>query len=979
MTEQQPPGVRPLTPLEFVAKWQHSTTKERSAAQEHFIDLCRMLGEPTPNDADKKGEWYAFEKGAQKLGGGDGFADVWKRGHFAWEYKGKHKDLEAAYQQVARYRESLENPPLLVVCDTDRFEVHTNFTNTQKVVFRFTLEDLRTKPEEPLRILRGVMRDPEALRPTKTRDQITEDAARQFAEIAGRLQARGEEPQRVAHFLCKLLFCLYAEDVGLLPKGLLGRLLDGTRGQPSAAAAQLSALFAQMATKGGGFFGTDRIQWFNGGLFADAEVLTLANDELDLVRGASELDWSSIEPSILGTLFERGLDPKKRSQLGAHYTDRDSIMRVIEPVVLVPLRREFETMKARVTRLLARGKKADTRAKGKENPTRVFRSFLDRLRKVRVLDPACGSGNFLYLALRALKDLEKEALNWGAETLRLTMELPAVGPEVVHGIELNAYAAELARVTVWIGEIQWMLANGYGYTENPVLRPLETIECRDALLARDDQGIPRPAAWPDAEFIVGNPPFLGARLMRRRLGQRETKDLWTAWAGHVKGGADLCAYWHEKAREQIAAGKSKRAGLLATQSIRKGASRCVLDQVKQSGDIFFAWSDEPWVVEGAAVRVSIIGQDDGSERERHLDGRPAAVIHSDLGGGAKDATDITRARRLLENLGVSFTGDQKTGDFDIAFETAQQFLLAPSNVNARPNSDVVVPWVNGMDLTRRPRGKFIIDFGTGMSEAEAAKYELPFEYARQTIKPKRESAKTTARGWWLHERPRPAMRNAIGELARYLVTPRVAEHRVFVFLPRSVLPDSRLYVFARADYFFFGVLHSHVHEIWSLDAASRHGKGNQPTYNNQTCFETFPFPWPLDTPENRWSSLQRLHAAAISSAADALDVARTRWLNPPELVQEGRRLAPHFPVPLVPRDAAAAAELKRRTLTNLYNEKPQWLLDAHAALDRAVLAAYGWPLDASDDVLLRKLLDLNRSRPAASGTSSSDDEGEEAA
>lgn len=973
------PGSRPLTTLEFAAKWQNSTTKERSAAQEHFIDLCRMLGEPTPNEADPSGDWYAFEKGAQKLGGGDGFADVWKRAHFAWEYKGKRKDLESAYQQVARYRESLENPPLLVVCDTDRFEVHTNFTNTRKAVYRFTLDDFRTHPKEPLRILKAVMTNPEELRPDQTREQVTELAADQFAQIAGLLQERGEDPHRVAHFLCKLLFCLFAEDVGLLSKGLVGRLIDGTRGNPERTAKLFADLFEKMARKGGGFFGAEEIQWFNGGLFADAEVLSLESDEWKLVRAASELDWSNVEPSILGTLFERGLDPKKRSQLGAHYTDLDSIMRVIEPVLLQSLRREFEAMKEKVVRLLARGKKADTRAKGKENPTRVFRGFLERLRSVRVLDPACGSGNFLYVALRALKDLEKEALEWGAVTLRLTQELPGIGPEVVHGIELNEYAAELARVTVWIGEIQWMLANGYGYQRDPILRPLQTIENRDGILARTSKGEPVAADWPDAEFIVGNPPFLGGKKLKTELGDEYVDDLFAAWEGRVPHEADLVTYWHEKAREMIAEGRCSRAGLLATQGIRGGANLEVLKKVKESGDIICAWSDEPWVVEGAAVRVSIVAQDDGSERLKMLDGAPVAVIHADLTGGGKDAVDLTTARRLRENLRVAFMGDTKGGAFDIPGELAAEFLAAPTNVNGRRNSDVVVPWVNGLDVTRRPRGMFIIDFGVDMTEREAAKYEAAYEHIRKEVKPIRSTNKREAyaRRWWLHVEPRPALRDAVRPLRRFIATARVAKHRLFVWMERPALPDCQLIAVAREDAWVFGVLHSRIHEIWALKQGTQ--LEDRPRYTPTTTFETFPFPWPLNTPEKELTRKKRAQRDAIAEAAEALDAARRHWLNPPELVKAAKPPASGFPAVFVPRDDEAAMQLKARTLTKLYNEKPQWLVDAHETLDRAVLDAYSWPADASDDFILRKLLDLNLSRPAATDASPSDDDGDEAA
>ncbi len=931
-----------MTSVEFASKWARSERTERGAAQEHFIDLCRLLGEPTPNTADPIGEFYAFEKGARKIGDGDGFADVWKRGCFAWEYKGKRKNLEEAYRQLLKYREALENPPLLVVCDLDRFEVHTNFTGTKKAAYSFSLKDLRDKPEEPLRVLRALFKEPYSLKPAETRAKVTEDAAARFVELAGRLQSRGIDPQKVAHFLNQLLFCFFAEDVGLLPRNVLSRLVENTQLFPKFFPAQLAELFRKMA-KEGGFFGAERIEWFNGGLFAEHDVLPLDREDLKVVLEASKLDWSSIEPAILGTLFERGLDPAKRRQIGAHYTDMDSILRVVEPVVLVPLRREFDAMKARASALLAEGKRVTKRTPPDKDPRRVFDSFLDRLRSLRILDPACGSGNFLSVALKLVMDLEKEALLWASEVFQKPIEFPRVGPEIVHGVEINAFAKQLAEVAVWVGHLQWMIGNGFGHERDPILRPLDTIECRDAILDRSGKK-PRRADWPDADFVIGNPPFLGGKKLRTGLGDDYVRDLFAAWEGEVPREADLACYWHEKARAMIEAGRVKRAGLLATQGIRSGANRQVLARIKESGDIFAAWSDEPWVVEGADVRVSIVAQDDGSECERRLDGRRVDVIHSDLSGGGAGAVDLTQARPLAENAGLAFMGDTKGGAFEIDGETAHRMLGAPVNPNSRRNSDVVVPWINGLDLVRRPRGKFIIDFGTDMSREDAALYEAPFEHVAKRVKPKRETSRTTIEQWWLHERPRPEMRAAIAHLSRYIVTARNARHRAFLWSTRPTLPDSQVIVVARDDDFTLGVLQSKAHMTWSLRKGSRLGVGNDPRYTPTSTFETFPFPWPLATPDDALTRDQRLARDAVEFAAKTLDQRRRLWLDPP--------------------DATDARELAKRTLTELYNQRHDWLVEAHRKLDGAVRVAYGWTDDPSDDEVLRRLLDLNLARAA---------------
>ena len=971
MTATQPT----LSAASFAAKWRDNARRERASSQEHFIDLCHLVGVPTPNEADPTGEHYTFEAGAERVSTGrTGAADVWKRGHFGWEYKGAHADLGTAYRQLLDYREALENPPLLVVSDMERIEVHTNFTGTGTVIHTVTLDDFAEGGErtaEKLRVLRAVMSEPEALRPQQTPDEVTELAAARFAVIARSMQERGHEPEAVAHFLNRVLFCLFAEDVGLLPRELMTDLIRSRANDPEAFTAGLGELFRLMA-EGGGWFGTQRIEWFDGGLFDDAAAPAFTRDELRAVGEASGLDWSQVEPAILGTLFERGLDPAKRGQLGAHYTDRAKIMMVVEPVVLTPLRREFAALRERVEELLAgrepspltlEGRRRERLPAWERAAEAEWRAFLERLRAVRVLDPACGSGNFLYVTLRLLKDLEQEAIRWGAERLRVTGEFPRVDPHNVLGIEINPYAKELAGVSIWIGHIQWMLDHGYGFARDPVLQPLDNIELRDAILARDAEAARSPATWPEAEFVVGNPPFLGTKLMRMSLGDEYVDGLFEAYAGIVARESDLACYWHETARRQIADGATRRAGLLATNSIRGGANRSTLDRIKGSGDIFTAWSDEPWVVDGAAVRVSIVGQDDGSEAKRSLDGKPVEEINSNLTTGV----DLTQARILAENQGVSFMGDTKGGAFDVSGELAREMLRQPTNVNGRHNAGVVVPWVNGLDITRRLRDMFIVDFGADASESAAAAYEAPFEYALDHVQPVRVNNRRKAyrERWWLHVRPRPAMRDALEPLRRFIATPTVAKHRLFAWLSAPTLPDHQLIVIAREDDYTFGVLHSRAHELWSLRMGT--SLEDRPRYTPTSTFETFPFPWPLDTPDEALTAEQRAHRDAIGEAARALDETRGRWLNPPELVREEPDVAPSLAPRLLPVDEEAEQVLKRRTLTNLYNEGPTWLANLHADLDAAVFAAYGWPESVapeslSEEELLRRLLGLNLGR-----------------
>jgi len=930
-----------LTLPDFVNKWRSSSLTERAGAQMHFIELCDVLSEPHPASEDSSGATYTFEKGGTTIEGKQGFADVWKRGCFGWEYKGKHKDLNVAYQQLLKYREDLENPPLLVVCDLELFEVHTNFTGTAKQVYRFSLDDLLKNQATadcklpPLEVLRAVFTDPARLRPDRSTADVTEMAAAEFATLADSLRARGVDPQRAAHFLMRLLFCLFAEDIGLLPPKLFSVLLERTRHRPADFKARLAQLFAAMAT--GGAFGADDIAHFNGDLFTDAEVFDLSAEDIETLLRVSKLDWSAIEPAIFGTLFERSLDPDKRSQLGAHYTSRDDIMLIVEPVLMAPLRRRWVEVKAKAEKLLERPKPGKAAGKKLQTALRnLLLGFVHELSQVRVLDPACGSGNFLYVALKLLLDLWKEVSVFGA-THGLAHLLPyQVNPAQLYGIEINVYAQELASVVVWIGYIQWLHDNGFGVPPPPILQRLDNIRRMDAVLTHDAHGGPLEPEWPQADVIIGNPPFLGDKKMREGLGDKYVDDLRALYADRVPGGADLVTYWFEKARAQIGENKAERAGLLATNSISMMGNRPVLERLKETGDIFMAWGDRPWILDGAAVRVSMIGFDNGAEKSRTLDGKAVDQIHADLTTGA----DVASAFALEENAGLCFLGVMKGGPFQIDDATAQAMLTSPLNPNARPNSDVVRRRIGGQDVTGRRAEGWVIDFNE-MPENEAALYEMPFEYVRRTVKPVRDRNRDARMrvSWWLHGRSRPALREALKGKVRCIITPEVAKHRIFVWMSTDIVPDHTLHVIARADAYFFGVVHSRVHELWSIAQCSWIGVGNDPRYSSSRTFETFPFPW---RPGREPSDDTRVKA--VAALADDLTTKRDAWLNPP---------------------GASAAELKTRTLTNLYNQRPQWLEDAHRALDKAVLAAYGWPEALSDAEILERLLALNRERAGA--------------
>ena len=968
---------------EFRHKWQGNRLTERSASQQHFLDLCALAGHPPPAAVDTTGQNFTFERGAAKHGGGDGWADVWKRGFFGWEYKGPRKDLEAAYDQLLKYREALDNPPLLVVSDMDRIVVRTNFTGTPTETHEVTLDTLGDP--RSLEVLRAVFHDPDRLRPGRTSEAMTAEAASRVAAVAQGLRERGVDPELAARFLDRVVFCLFAEDIDLLPGMVFTRMLDKTRRDPERFAKLTEQLFEAM--RAGGDFGVDEVRAFDGHLFENVAVVELTTDELETLYAAALLDWAAVDPSIFGTLFERGMDPAKRAQLGAHYTSRADIETLVDPVVMWPLRRRWDEVREVCERLVTTGRKTPgggDRPPSKQQLTKGYREadilirlVLQELAAVKVLDPACGSGNFLYVTLQKLKDFEKEIIVWAMDN-HLGGYFPQVGPWQLCGIEINPYAFELAQMTVWIGFLQWTRANGFPLTQDPVLRPMNTFHLMDAILDLSEPESPKEPEWPRVDFIVGNPPFLGGKLLRRELGDNYVDQMFRVWEGRVPREADLCCYWFERARSEISRGRCRRAGLLATQAIRGGANRTVLTSIKRTGDIFFAESDRPWVLDGANVHVSIVAFDDGTDDTKCLDGKELKSISASLSG----STDVTRARRLPGNSGLSFMGDTKGGAFELPEQVAQEMLESP-NPNGRPSSDVVTPWVNGLDLTRRPRALFIIDFGADATLEYAAGFERPFEFVRRQVQPSRAASRTTIESWWRHERPRPEMRRAVATRERFLGTPRVTKHRLFLWLSSPTLPDSQVIVVACDDDYYLGVLHARPHEVWArVQGTQLRERESGFRYTPTTCFETFPFPWP---PGAEPSGDCRLEA--VAAAAHELDELRERWLNPPEWVREevlefpGSMDGPwsrwihesnqsgigtvRWPR-LVPRDAECAARLKKRTLTNLYNERPTWLDLAHRRLDEAVFACYGWPTDLSDDQILERLLELNLERAGTS-------------
>ncbi len=950
-----------MQPQEFVNKWAGTGLGEKQIAQAHFLDVCRLVGVEMPGGVGKtqRGETFVFEP-SLKLPSGHGFADVYYENHFAVEYKSpdKYKDLNAAYEQLQRYRENLKNPPLLVVTDINHWEIHTNFPNTEKRVYRFSHSEIATN-SEVLDWLRHMFRVPERLHPGRNTEQVTKEAADAFQLIADNMRDWNAAPTRIAYFLTKLVFCLFAEDVGLLPtassespQGIFTHIIQESRGKPNVFKQYIQSLFVAM-NEGGEILMRD-IPYFNGTLFKVVTVETLRPNALNELAKAAELNWASIEPSIFGTLFERSLDPSKRSQRGAHYTSRDDILLIVEPVLMEPLRYAWDTVQLEAAPIRKRYDKATT-GRVKTNARNQLLTkrdeILARIRETTVLDPACGSGNFLYVSLQLLMDLEKEVIHhplWAG----LQMATREVHPRQMYGIEIDPIAHALASIVVWIGYIQWRINNGYGQEfGEPILEELEgNIVCKDAILAFDDAGNPTKSEWPDVDVIVGNPPFLGGKKQRRELGDEYIERL-LAHFPQIHGEADLSTYWFEKSRQQVESGQAKRVGLLSTNSIRGVRSRIVLNRIKEVGDFFMAWSDREWILDGAAVRVSMIGFDDGSEATKTLNGEVVNEINPDLTG-----TDyISAALRLEENRNISFMGLSPTGNFSIDHKLAQKMLCAGSK-----NKDVLRRYISGKDITARDRLNWIVDF-TGLDLQLAEKYELPMQYLIENVKPYRDNHKNEnlRQNWWLFEATRSGMINALDEKPRQIMTSLTAKHRFFAWYPTEARAANTVVAIARDDDYMFGMLHAKIHTSWALRKSGWLGKGNDPRYTNTTTFETFPFPWPPGAEDTAHPAY-----AAISAVAKQLHEERDFWLNP---------------------EGMSEKQLKDRTLTNLYNAlavfrgadsmktKPAAadfaprLDELHRQLDEAVCEAYGWKHEILNDEeeILRRLLALNLERAAA--------------
>ena len=1071
----------------FIGRWKGKQSAERANYALFLTELCTALElpQPEPASADTETNAYVFERAVKFLEAGKapstGRIDLYKKGCFVLETKQFRETSEQAEftlsdesapkktgavrgtaqwddamlkarGQAERYARALprdeDPPPFLVVCDVGHvFELYADFSQKGKAYLaypdstshRIQLDDLAN--EDIRERLRAVWTQPATLDPAKRSAEVTREVAAHLAELAKSFEKSGHEPKVVADFLARCLFCMFAEDVGLLPADSFTRLLDELKGDPGGFVPLVEALFREMNNGSYSTVLRQKLLRFNGGLFEDCTVLKVNGTQLGLLRRAAKLKWRDVEPSIFGTLLERALNPEERHKLGAHYTPRAYVERLVLPTVIEPLREEWAHARAAAVTHARAGRMKEAIAEA--------RAFHDRLCHVRVLDPACGSGNFLYVTLELMKRLEGEVLDQlqelGDRQVLLDLATVTVDPHQFLGLEVNPRAAAVTDLVLWIGYLQWHFrTRGKTLPAEPVLKKFANIQCRDAVLDYDKEehvtwllaaeypdlpGLPdtvrdeikkradeiqakpekfrhkmvdvwdrrsvktdpvtgrdipdeskrttlrrytnpRPAPWPETDYIVGNPPFLGTSRMREDLGDGYAQTLRATYPD-VPESADFVMYWWHKAAEQVLSGRCRRFGLITTNSIRQTFNRRVVQRAMDRGVyLTFAIPDHPWVdtADGAAVRIAMTVGASAlppkdiakispqlhqvvEEQQTSDTGEHAVQLSLDLGDIAADLTvgaAVTAAQPLQANDKLSCPGMKLHGS---------GFILTPDQAGAlgygktKKIEEVVFPYRNGRDLMDTPREALVIDL-FGLSEEDVReRFPKLYQHVLTTVKPERDAKGSTkdgavyARNWWLFGKVREELRRALLGLPRYIATVETAKHRVFQFLDASIRPDNMLVVAALDNAFYLGILSSQIHVVFALAAGGRLGYGNDPRYNKTRCFDPFPFPVCSEKQKERIRALAEELDAHRKRAQAKHGVGLTDMYNVLEKVRAGEALTD--------KDKALHERALIGTLKQLHDD-----------LDVAVAEAYGWPWPMSEAEILERVVALNKERAA---------------
>ena len=1046
---------------EFITRWKASGGSERANFQTFANELTDLLGvtRPAPATEAMRKNSYCFEHPVTFIHTttqSRGFIDLYRAGHFVMEAKqgtggtapeddpqpALVPDLPSptrkghgargtrrwddtmlrARAQADGYARAVSRtdgwPPFLMIVDVGHvIELYSDFSGQGQGYtqypdgnrYRITLDDLRNEATRDR--LRLIWTDPHALDPSKISAQVTREVAGHLAALGRSFEGQGHEPEQVARFLMRCLFTMFAEDVDLIPHGSFSDLLERLRGHPAHAAPALKALWETMNTGGFSAVLTTDLKRFNGGLFKEADALPLSEVQLSLLIDAATRDWREVEPAIFGTLLERALDKRQRHKLGAHYTPRAYVERLVVPTIIDPLRSDWRDVQAAAVALATQGREDEARD--------TVRAFHARLCEIRVLDPACGSGNFLYVALELMKRLEGEVTallaDLGQDQNALSLAGHTVDPHQFLGIELNPWAAAVAELVLWIGYLQWHFrTHGTASPAEPVLRDFKNIENRDAVLtwagtkARlDDAGQPvtrwdgvttithpvtgdlvpdpqartalldylkpAPAKWPEAEFIVGNPPFIGASRMRDALGDGYAEALWAAYP-RMPQSADFVMFWWEKAAlaargwkpatAKARAKGTRRFGFITTNSLRQTFNRKVLEphlsDPKTPLSLIYAIPDHPWVDagDGAAVRIALTvakaGRATGrlltvtDEKKGEAEGRLVTFaiekgkIFADLRIGA----DVAGAVLLRANERIAYRGVQLIGAGFI-LTPAQARTLGLGTVPGLENH--IREYRNGRDLTANPRGVMVIDL-FGMTEAEVRnRFPAVYQHVLDNVKPEREqnNRESYARNWWVHGEPRKDLRPALKGLPRYAATVETAKHRIFNLLDWDVLPDNKLVVIALDDAWHFTAVSSRIHWVWAIANAAKIGMyEGDAVYPKGQCFDRFPFPDPTEAQKTHLRSLgEQLDAHRKAQQAAHPKLTLTAMYNVLEKLRAGQRIE------------GKDKEIYDQGLIGI-------LRDLHDQIDTAVAQAYGWPATLTDDEILHHLVDLNRERAA---------------
>ena len=1082
----------------FIARWYGIGANENATAQTFVIELCEVLDLPRPYPTPEQN--YMFERPITFTHGdgstAPGRIDCYRRGCFVLEAK-KLKAQEdsirfqegmlRARSQAEEYARALSaaegRPPFVLAVDiAQRIEVYAEFSRTGGTYtpfpdprsHRIALPELR-RPELQER-LRLIWQEPDRLNPALVSAQVTRKVAATLAELARSMEESGHAPHTVAAFLSRCLFSMFAEDVELLPPGCFQALLQNHCQQPATLQHMLRALWQDMDRGGFSAALQGQVLHFNGKLFkesnADGYSLLLTPTQIALLIEAARANWREVEPAIFGTLLERALHPTERHSLGAHYTPRAYVERLVLPTVIEPLRAEWAN--AQASALLLAKEVSDKQAQAPQPMERAaflalgpagpaenqryleeearhraavnaltreahqqLHGFLQRLCSVRVLDPACGSGNFLYVTLEHLKRLEGEVLDQmlalGIPQAQMPGHERTVNLQQLLGMELNERAAALAELVLWIGYLQWQLRTGGSKSvAQPVVHDYGNIARQDAVLAYSGtepltnaagavltrwdgtttlphpvtgQPVPdsraqiaqwrylnpQPATWPRADFIVGNPPFIGASTMRSALGDGYVDALRAAWP-QVPDSADFVMYWWHHAAQQVRAGHTQRFGFITTNSLRQTFNRRVVQAAmgEQAASpalsLLYAIPDHPWVdnANGAAVRIAMTVAEKAAPagpQQGPLEGRlqrvlaeqpgefgevavdlsdERGVINADLTVGA----DVSRALPLRAMLGISSRGHELgSAGFIVTREEAGSLGLGTI-----PGLEAHIrEYRNGRDLTAEPRDVLVIDL-CGLTAAETrAKFPAVFQRLSERVQPERAINRDPKLRdqWWLHRGLRRDLRAMVAGLPRYIATVETAKHRVFQFLDASVLPDNMLIAIASDDALHLGVLSSRVHGTWALAMGGT--LEDRPRYNKTRCFETYPLPsddtglTPALTQHIRQLAEQiDAHRKAQQAAHPAATL--TACYNVLEKLRSGLLLT-----------------AKEKATNNL--GLVGTLKSLHDELDAAVLQAYGWadllqglphgpPTPAHHATLLQRLVDLNarRAQEEATGT-----------